>query len=135
MLKTLDLLDAAKKAQCITSDYRLAQLLGADQSTVTGWRRGRSHPVEPMQARLSVLAGIDPRLALLWLRIERARDPIERELWGQLVDVFEASGAPPLHELPARVDIVLPPLPRHIVAVDKPRAWPAELELVPLSRS
>lgn len=84
MLRTIELLDLAKKRQGNVSDYRLARLLGVTQPTVTGYRQGRSRPAASTLARLAELCGIDPRAVLVWIeveRAERAKDPAAKELW------------------------------------------------------
>lgn len=68
---TTDLLDLAKKAQAIESDYRLAQLLGLTRSTVSGLRRGVAFPSNSTAYKLAELAGMDAGRALLGCMVDR----------------------------------------------------------------
>ncbi|VTU20709.1 Phage related protein [Variovorax sp. SRS16] len=81
MQTTKQLLDRAKKAQGIESDYRLAQVLGVVNSAVTNYRAGRSHPDDAVAARLAELAGQDPSSVIAELHAERAKTPEVRALW------------------------------------------------------
>lgn len=81
MQTTKQLLDRAKKAQGIESDYKLAQVLGVVTSAVTNYRAGRSHPDDAVAARLAELAGQDPSSVIAELHAERAKTPEVRQLW------------------------------------------------------
>jgi transcriptional regulator with XRE-family HTH domain len=81
MQTTKQLLDRAKKAQGIESDYKLAQVLGVVNSAVTNYRAGRSHPDDAVAARLAELAGQDPSSVIAELHAERAKTPEVRALW------------------------------------------------------
>lgn len=107
MLKTGQLLDLARRRQGGVSDYRLAQLLGVDQTTVTAYRKGRSKPSNPVLTRLSGLCELDCELVFLWLAHERADSPQARSIWSRIVDAYEVAHPPPDYADP-----------RHFVAVD-----------------
>lgn len=81
MQTTKQLLDRAKKAQNIESDYKLAQSLGVVQSAVTHWRSGRSSPDDVIAARLAEMAGQDPLSVIAELHAARAKTPDAKQLW------------------------------------------------------
>lgn len=81
MQSTKQLLDKAKKAQGIESDYKLAQALGVVQTAVTNWRSGRSHPDDVRAAQLAEMAGQDPSSVIAELHAARAKTPEVRALW------------------------------------------------------
>ena len=81
MQTTKQLLDRAKKAQGIESDYKLAQVLGVVQSAVTHWRSGRSSPDDVIAARLAEMAGQDPLSVIAELHAARAKTPDAKQLW------------------------------------------------------
>lgn len=77
MLTTQTLLDAAKHAQGITSEYRLARVLGISDNALYNYRHGRT-PDDSRALRLSELAGIDPGYTLVCMAVERAKDDASR---------------------------------------------------------
>jgi transcriptional regulator with XRE-family HTH domain len=110
---TTDLLDLAKARQGVTSDYRLAQLVGVAQPTMTSWRRRRTRPEPQALARLAELCGINAEIALLFLQVDRAQTDGERELWLRIAEHHLALLTP--DEVTA-----LEQMTRHFVAVNNP---------------
>ncbi|WP_455342460.1 DUF3693 domain-containing protein [Variovorax durovernensis] len=81
-MQTLDqLLDRAKKAQGIDSDYRLAQLLEVSKNAITNYRHGKSRPDDEVALRLAALINRDPASVIAELHAERAKTPELRQLW------------------------------------------------------
>lgn len=72
MLSTNALLDAAKRAHSMPSDYRLSRVLGATDNTLYNWRKGKSHPDETYAFKLAQLAGLDPAFVLVSMAAMRA---------------------------------------------------------------
>lgn len=91
MLSTVELLDRAKALAGDVSDYRLAKLLGVDQTTMSGYRIGRSAPKNPVAMRLGALAGVDPAEAVAWVNLERAASPEDREVWEIMLSRLSAT--------------------------------------------
>lgn len=81
MSKTKELIDAAKAAQGITSDYRLARVLGTTDHTVANWRHGRSRPDDTWVMRLCEMSGMDAGVFLACMNAERAKDDTLRTAW------------------------------------------------------
>lgn len=80
-MNTIELLDRAKKAQGIESDYRLAQVIEVTKAAVSGWRQGRSHPDDEIAARLAEMAGANPASVIAELHAARAKTPAARAIW------------------------------------------------------
>lgn len=78
---TKSLIDAAKKAQGIGSDYRMAKVLKVTENTLGNWRAGRSKPADDLAVTMAQMAGIDPGAVLAELAAERAKDDASREVW------------------------------------------------------
>lgn len=78
---TKSLIDAAKKAQGIGSDYRMAKVLKVTENTLGNWRAGRSKPADDLAVTLAQMAGVDPGSVLAELAAERAKDDASREVW------------------------------------------------------
>ncbi len=96
MLTVDKLLDQAKKAQGIKSDYKLAQILDATQNTVANYRHGRSRPDDKMLSRLGELANVSPseiELLAVQLQAERASTDQARALWSRLAQRLQAGAA------------------------------------------
>lgn len=87
MHTTHALLDAAKAAQGITSDYKLAMLLNATStSVVSNYRLGRSNPDDATCVKLASLAGLDVGYVLACAHAQRAKDEVTREVWRSVAE-------------------------------------------------
>lgn len=75
MLTTNVLLDAAKQAASIGSDYRLARTIGASDNTLYNWRHGISAPDERYSLKLAELSKIYLPYVLNCMAAARAKDP------------------------------------------------------------
>ncbi len=85
MSLTTDLLDSAKAAQGLVSDYALARLLGVTPSVVSNWRCGVSFPCNDSALRLGALAGVTPALAMVDVNIDRtSRSEKDRAAWREV---------------------------------------------------
>ena len=72
---TTELMDAARKAQGIQSDYRLAQVLGVGRTAVSSWRVGRTFPMFSTTYKLAQMAGMDLGAAHLGVGLDRMNNP------------------------------------------------------------
>lgn len=81
MLSTVEMLDMARHRQGDVSDYRIAQLLGLKPQHISTYRNTPTKPSNPVAMRLAELAGVDPTEAVLWVNLERATTPEDREVW------------------------------------------------------
>lgn len=86
MQTTKQLLDRAKKARGLTSDYQLSKALGVVNSAVTNWRSGRSSPDDVIAAHLAEMAGQDPCSVVAELHAARAKSPEARALWMRMAE-------------------------------------------------
>lgn len=77
MLTTSHLLDAAKRAQNIGSEYRFARVLGIADNTLYNYRHGRT-PDDERALKLAKMAGFDIGYALICMAAERTKDPEAR---------------------------------------------------------
>jgi hypothetical protein len=113
MLTTNALLDAAKRAHSMPSDYRLCRVLGATDNTLYNWRKGKSHPDETYSFKLAKLAGLDLAFVLISMAALRApsdeiratllaaADDIARKNPAQTVDILSMQrGTPDRLEMP-----------------------------------
>lgn len=73
MLTTDQLLDAAKQAQGIRSEYRLARLLNIGDNALYNYRHGRT-PDDERALKLARLAGLNVPYVLTCMAAERAKD-------------------------------------------------------------
>lgn len=93
MLTTSQLLDAAKSASGITSEYRLCRTVGASDQTLRNWRLGRSVPDEKHAATLAEMAGLDVGYVLASMAAERAKDEGLKAAWAGLAKRLEGIAA------------------------------------------
>lgn len=85
-MKPADLLAAARAAQGIPSNGRLAAVLNVPDKSVQRWNVGRGAPDDATAARLAQLAGIDPDAAVASMHAWRAHDEGERARWQRIAD-------------------------------------------------
>lgn len=92
---TIDLLDAAKARQGVSSDYKLALLLHVKPSAVGNYRHGRSHPDDEICGRLADLAGLDRGYVVACVHATRALgcSPRTYEVWFNVAGRLRASGS------------------------------------------
>ncbi|WP_295375602.1 helix-turn-helix domain-containing protein [uncultured Pseudacidovorax sp.] len=110
-MNTIELLDRAKEATGIESDYRLAQVIDVTKSAVSGWRHGKSHPDDEIAARLAEMAGENPTSIVAELHAARAKTPAARALWMQMAHQLRHAVAAVLVALGA-VMLALAPSPQ-----------------------
>lgn len=90
MISTIDLLTAAKRANGIPSNYRLARVLGATDATLQRWNTGRGCPDDAHAARLAEMAGLDVGYVVASMRAEREKDEHLRTIWQSIADRLRA---------------------------------------------
>lgn len=93
MLTTDQLLDAAKTAAGITSDYRLARTIPVSDNTLYNWRHGITSPDEERSARLAEMAGLDVGYVLTCMAAARAKDEGLKSAWSMLAKRLEGIAA------------------------------------------
>lgn len=93
MLTTAKLLDAAKTASGITSDYRLARTIPVSDNTLYNWRHGHTSPDDERAARLAEMAGLDVGYVLACMAAERAKDGGLKAAWAGLAKRLESIAA------------------------------------------
>lgn len=71
-MRTDELLDAAKHAAGIESDYALAQRLGVTRAVVSSYRQGRTIPDADVAFRLADVLNDDPARIVALCELERA---------------------------------------------------------------
>jgi hypothetical protein len=71
-MNTKELIAAVKKAQGAGTDYRVAQLLDTQPTTVTNWAKGRNVISDEYAIRAARLANLDPAYVLVSIAAERA---------------------------------------------------------------
>ncbi|QQQ03677.1 hypothetical protein [Lysobacter enzymogenes] len=82
---TVRLLDAWKARKGLDTDYKAAKALHISQTTVSGWRKGRSHAATGLAARMA--KDLDENVAL-WcaaIEVERAHNADDKRAWEQIV--------------------------------------------------
>jgi transcriptional regulator with XRE-family HTH domain len=92
MLTTTELLEAAKARQGISSDYRLAQILGVGRTAIANYRAGRSSPDDAVCIKLAELTGHDAGIVAVWMQAERSRDQSSRSMWEGIAARLERAG-------------------------------------------
>lgn len=78
------LLDKAIVAHRLSSDYKLALVLGVSHSSLTNYRTGKTLPDTRIISLLCDLTGDDPALLAAQIEAERAKTPEARAVWQQV---------------------------------------------------
>ena len=92
MLTTADLLRAARDAQGLPSNYRLARFLDVPEKTVQRWNTGKNIPDDQHALRLAELSGIDAGIVLASLAAQRSTDAQARTLWEGIAQRLQSAG-------------------------------------------
>ncbi|MEO8805861.1 MAG: hypothetical protein ABI433_07255 [Burkholderiaceae bacterium] len=92
MLTTHELLALAKAKQNIPSNYRLARVLDAPESTVKRWNTGKGQPDDAYAAKLADLAGLDAGAVVASIRAEREASGPLHDLWVGIAKRLETAG-------------------------------------------
>lgn len=89
-MTTCELLDAAKMAQGIRSEYRLARVLNIGDNALYNYRHGRT-PDDERALRLAHLAGLSAPYVLTSMAAERAKDPDVKAVFIQAANSLKPS--------------------------------------------
>jgi transcriptional regulator with XRE-family HTH domain len=81
MINIANLLDKAKVIHKLPSDYKLALVMGVQQSSLRNYRTGKTLPDERVISKICELTGDDPALLLIEIEAERAKTDEARALW------------------------------------------------------
>ena len=109
---TVRLLDAWKARMGLDTDYKAAKGLHISQTTVSGWRKGRSHAAPGLAARMAKDLGENIALWCAAIEVERAHNADDRRAWEQILRQLTAAAA--------MVILVLGLLPFQAVASTQP---------------
>jgi len=90
MLTTIQLLDLAKLANSLPSDYQLAQALGVSRATVSSYRLGKTCPDLEACEKLAQLAGLDADVVVCSMQAQRTSDDATRALWTRIAARLQA---------------------------------------------
>lgn len=81
-MRTIEnVLQRAKEAQNVKSDYKLALCIGIGETALANYRHGRSLPDEKACRKLALCMGEDPAILTVQMQARRSKDKETRELW------------------------------------------------------
>jgi transcriptional regulator with XRE-family HTH domain len=90
-MNTLEYLSACKKKLGIESDYALAKALRITQSTISGYRAGRSRIDDDVALSIAEILGVNPLQVIADANAERAKTPEMRARWINVMEKFSTS--------------------------------------------
>jgi transcriptional regulator with XRE-family HTH domain len=90
-MNTLEYLEAVKTRLGITSDYALAKALRITQSTISGYRAGRSRIDDDVALTIAEILKVHPLQVIAAANAERAKTPEQRARWSGVMEKFSAS--------------------------------------------
>lgn len=86
-------LEKAKVMHRLSSDYKLALVMGVSHSALTNYRQGKTLPDARVIALICELTGDDAGLLLAQIEEQRAKTEQARGLWHQVVERLQAGVA------------------------------------------
>lgn len=86
------LLDHARDAQGVKSDYMLCKRYGLRANSVSHWRNGHGYPDEKACQKLAELAGFDPDVVIAQVNAMRANEPEMRAIWQRIAARLQVAG-------------------------------------------
>lgn len=87
------LLDKAKVIHRLSSDYKLALVLGVDQKSLRNYRAGITLPDARVISLLCGLTGDDPTILAVEIEEQRAKTDEARNLWHMVAQRLQAGAA------------------------------------------
>ena len=90
-MNTLEYLAACKQKLGIQSDYALAKALKITQSTISGYRAGRSRIDDDVALTIAEILEINPLQVIADANAERAKTPEMRARWIGVMEKFSTS--------------------------------------------
>lgn len=81
MYSIANLLERAKARAGIESDYRLAKIIGINQSAFGNYKAGRSWPNDKILSQLCALSGDDAAVVAAQIQAEKSHSPEGRSMW------------------------------------------------------
>jgi transcriptional regulator with XRE-family HTH domain len=85
------LLDKAISIHRLSSDYKLALVMGISASSLTSYRHGKTLPDARVIGKLCELTGDDPALLLAEIEAQRAKTDEARALWLEVVQRLQST--------------------------------------------
>ena len=92
-MKTVDFLDAIRKAYGLTSDYQLCKFMGWKAPRVSSYRQGRSAFDEYTCIQVAERLHLEPLYVLAAVAAERAQLPDVRSAWRKIADSVQKNAA------------------------------------------
>lgn len=90
-MRTIEqVLDQAKQAQKVPSDYKLGLTLGIGLSSLSNYRSGKSFPDEKTCEILAQAIGEKPDLLMVEMQAQRTKDAKARAMWANLAKRLQA---------------------------------------------
>ena len=83
-----ELIEKAKAACGVDSDYALAPKLGLTRAAVSRWRRGVSLPSDETILKLAELLELDPAILLADFHARSSENPQVRKEWIRVRDIL-----------------------------------------------
>ena len=84
MRTTMEILDAIKRRHSITSDYKLAELIGVSKQAVSKYRHGVCSFDNLTAFKVAELLGESPLKILAIIGAERTKRPQDKKRWQEL---------------------------------------------------
>ncbi|MGE0350401.1 DUF3693 domain-containing protein [Hydrogenophaga sp.] len=92
-INMVSLLDNAKVAHRLPSDYKLALVLGIDQKSLRNYRDSKTLPDARVLVKLCELTGDDPAILLAEIEEQRAKTDEAKALWHQIAARLQSAAA------------------------------------------
>lgn len=85
------LLDKAIVTHSLSSDYKLALVMGVSHNTLSSYRHGKTLPDARVISKICALTGDDPAVLLAEIEAERAKTDEARALWREVIQRLQST--------------------------------------------
>lgn len=83
-MRTNEYLDAVRERLNLSSDYRLAKVLGVHTTAITNYRHGRSRLADHVAVKVAELLQLDPARVLADMAAERSTSEEVKAIWSRV---------------------------------------------------
>lgn len=116
MINIASLLDKAKVIHSLKSDYKLALVMGIQQSSLRNYRTGKTLPDERVIGKICELTGDDPGILLAQIEVQRAKTDEAKALWSDIAKRLTVAAAAGIISASVMAGPTLPASPPQLAA-------------------
>ncbi len=87
-MKPAEWLDKAKEKEHLTSDYKLAKLIGIESNNITNLRKRNNGMDNYTAIRIAEILEIDKLKVIIDMEFQKAKNKNKKEFWRKKIEVY-----------------------------------------------